>query len=61
MKDLRKMSNESNFVLKQFHKGYFTVNKSDYPFSSIGVNQAHEQNNKVVKSMVELLADWKMK
>ena len=39
------MSNESNPVLEQFNKGYFTVNKTDRPFSSVGVDQAHEQNN----------------
>ena len=61
MNDLKKMSNESNFLLKQFHKGHFTVNKTDYPFSSIGNDQAHEQNNKVLKLVVELWADWKMK
>lgn len=43
------MSNERNPVLEQFKKGYFTVNKTDHPFSNMGVNQAHQQNNKVVK------------
>ena len=43
------MSNESNTPLQQFNKGYFIVNKTDHPFSSISVDQAHKQNNKVVK------------
>ena len=46
---LEKMSNESNTLLQQFNKGYFIVNKTDHPFSSISVDQAHKQNNKVVK------------
>ena len=45
----KKISNESNPILKQFNKGYFIVNKTDHPFSSMGFDQAHEQNNKVVK------------
>ena len=43
------MSNESNTLLQQFNKGYFIVNKTDHPFSSISVDQVHKQNNKVVK------------
>ena len=46
--DFRKMSNESNHVLEQFNKGYFTVSKTDRHFSNMGVDQAHEPNNKVV-------------
>ena len=46
---LEKMSNESNPILEKFNKGYFNVNKTDHPSSSMGVDQAHEQNNKVVK------------
>ena len=41
LKDLNKMSNESNPVLEQFKKGYFTVNKTDHPISNMGVNKAH--------------------
>ena len=43
------MGNESNPVLEQFNRGYFTVNKTDDPLSSMGVDQVHEQNNKVIK------------
>ena len=46
---LKKMSNESNPVLEQFSKGCFTASKTDHPFSSMGVDQAHEHINKVVK------------
>ena len=38
---LEKMSNESNTLL-QFNKGYFIVSKTDYPFSSMAVDQAHK-------------------
>ena len=31
-------------ILEQF----FSVKKTDHPFSNMGVDQAHEQNNKVV-------------
>ena len=49
LEDLKKMRNQSNSDLEQFNKGYFTVNKTDHPFSSMGVDQAHKQNKKVVK------------
>ena len=46
---LEKNSNESNSVLEQCNKVYFFVNKTDHPFSSMSIDQAHEQNIKVVK------------
>ena len=33
----------------EFVKGHFTVNKTSYAFSNLAVDQAHEQNNAVVK------------
>ena len=33
----------------QFSQGGFAVHKTKRPFSSIAIDQAHEQNNKVVK------------
>ena len=36
-------------IFEEFTRGNFTVKKSNRTFSSIGVDQAHEQNNKVVK------------
>ena len=33
----------------EFVKGHFTVNKTSYAFSNMAVDQAHEQNNAVVK------------
>ena len=46
---LKKKSNESNSVLEQCNKAYFFVDKTDHPFSSMCIDQAHEQNIKVVK------------
>lgn len=46
----RQQDNIKNQVIfESFSKGYFTVRKTKNPFSSIGIDQAHEQNNKIVK------------
>ena len=49
LEDLEQMKNANNPVVDQFNKGFFTVNKTGHPFSNIGIDQAHEQNNKIVK------------
>ena len=36
-------------VAREFHKGNFVVHKSGRAFSSIAIDQAHEQNNAVIK------------
>ena len=36
-------------VLEEFKKGNFTVTKSNHKFSSIAIDQAHEQSNKLIK------------
>ncbi len=36
-------------VYDAFQKGFFTVKRSKRDFSNMGVDQAHEQNNKMVK------------
>ena len=56
LEDLKKMNNESNPVLEQFNKWYFSVNKTDHPFSSMGVIKHMNKTTKLLKSMVELLA-----
>ena len=33
----------------EFVKGHFTVNKTSHAFSNLAIDQAHEQNNAVVK------------
>ena len=47
IKDLEQLNPE---VLNAFNKGYFTVKPSKRIFSNIGIDQAHEQNNKLVKT-----------
>ena len=44
--DLEKLDNSTR---SKFEKGYFTIKRSNRPFSNIGIDQAHEQNNKIVK------------
>ena len=46
IKDLEQLNPE---VLNAFKKGYFTVKPSKKIFSNIRIDQAHEQNNKLVK------------
>ena len=36
-------------VAKEFHKGNFVVHKSRREFFAIAIDQAHEQNNAVIK------------
>ena len=36
-------------VVREFHKGNFVVQKSKKEFSAIAIDQAHEQNNTVIK------------
>ena len=36
-------------LYQMFLSGLFTINKSNRFFSNIGIDQAHEQNNKIVK------------
>ena len=36
-------------VARSFDDGFFTVNKSSKRFAAIAIDQAHEQNNAIVK------------
>ena len=36
-------------IYAEFDKGNFTVRKTDSKFSNIAIDQAHEQNNAIVK------------
>ena len=47
---LHDMKNLPTQVLKQFLEGHFTIKKTNRNFSAIGIDQAHEQNNKIVKT-----------
>ena len=42
-------------VANEFKDGHFVLHKSHSKFSSIAIDQAHEQNNKLVKVTVEQL------
>ena len=45
----RKFYADSTLPCKVPLKGYFTVKKSKRKVSNIGIDQAHEQNNKLIK------------
>ena len=47
--DLQQIHLKYPSVFEAFKKGYFTVKNSSRIFSNIGADQAHEQNNKLVK------------
>ena len=47
--DLKALKTRHPEVYREFISGKFTINQSGKPFSSIGIDQAHEQNNKLVK------------
>ena len=38
-------------VYKEFCNGHFVINKTKNPFSSLALDQAHEQNNAVIKGV----------
>ena len=48
--DLKRLPVNHPNVYKEFLFGKFTINKTGKPFSNIGIDQAHEQNNKLVKT-----------
>ena len=49
VKDLQQIPSKYSSIFEAFKKGYFTVKNSNSAFSNIGVDQAHEQNNKLIK------------
>ena len=58
--DLKSLQSYHPGVYKEFCQGKFTINKSGKPFSSIGIDQAQKQNNKLVKidgGVTDLLND----
>ena len=48
--DLKRLPVNHPNVYKEFLFGKFKINKTGKPFSNIGIDQAHEQNNKLVKT-----------
>ena len=49
LEDLKRIPSKYPTVLEEFKRGYFSVKNSNPLFSNIGVDQAHKQNNKLVK------------
>ena len=47
--DLRRLPDTHPDVFQRFQEGQFTINKSARVFSNMSIDQAHEQNNKLVK------------
>ena len=49
LKDMLLLEKQHPSVAGEFNKGNFVVHKSDRTFSAMAIDQAHEQNNAVVK------------
>ena len=49
VQDLKRIPNQRN-VFHEFLRGRFTVQKTGLVFSNMGADQAHEQNNQVIKA-----------
>ena len=50
IQDFSTLERDHNETYKAFKKGFFTVRKTNCVFSNMGINQAHEQNNKILKT-----------
>ena len=48
-RDMMSLEKQHPDVAVQFHKGKFVVHKSRREFSALAIDQAHEQNNAVIK------------
>ena len=49
LRDMLALQTKHPEVYEEFEKGNFTVRKSENKFSNIAIDQAHEQNNAIVK------------
>jgi hypothetical protein len=49
VQDLSSLEMKQKETYEAFAKGYFTVRKTNRVFSNMGIDQAHEQNNKILK------------
>ena len=47
--DMVKLEEKNPEIFSHFVEGEFVVSKTKRPFSSLGIDHAHEQNNKCVK------------
>ena len=50
IQDFSTLERDHNEAYKAFKKGFFTVWKTNCVFSNMGIDQAHEQNNKIFKT-----------
>ncbi|CAG9770258.1 unnamed protein product [Ceutorhynchus assimilis] len=53
LRDLEELPTKAPDVFKEFSSGNFVVRKTSNPFSALGVDHAHEQNNARVKGECE--------
>ena len=49
LKDLQLIPSKYPSIFEEFKRGYVTVKNGNRKFSNIGVDQGHEQNNKLIK------------
>jgi len=49
LKDMAELATKHPDVARKFREGHFTVQKTQRVFSSIPIDQAHEQNNACIK------------
>ena len=49
LRDMMCLEKQHPDVAREFHQGNFVVHKSDKNFSAMAIDQAHEQNNAVIK------------
>ena len=49
LKDMAELITKHPDVARKFSEGHFTVHKTQMVFSSIPIDQAHEQNNACIK------------
>ena len=56
LRDIMVLEEQHPGVASEFHKGNFVIHKSRRDFSAMAIDQAHEQNNAVIKGDRVLLA-----
>jgi len=49
LKDMSELNTKHPYVARKFSEGLFTVQKTERVFSSIPIDQTHEQNNVCIK------------
>ena len=49
LRDMMSLEQQHPDVASEFHKGNFVIHKSRREFSALAIDQAHEQNNSVIK------------